>query len=77
MESVDGFLMILNPQRQVLAVNADLLALLGIDDIECLLGDRPGEIIGCIHAPTGPNGCGTAKACASLRVAVTLAWIDT
>ncbi|MBN1478417.1 HAMP domain-containing histidine kinase, partial [Candidatus Sumerlaeota bacterium] len=65
LESVDGFLMILNPQRQVLAVNTDLLRLLGIEDVECLLGDRPGEIIGCIHAPTGPGGCGTAKACAS------------
>jgi PAS domain-containing protein len=65
LESVDGFLMILNPQRQVLAVNTELLALLGIREAECLVGGRPGEIIGCIHAPTGPGGCGTAKACAS------------
>ena len=29
-----------------------------------ILGRRPGELFGCIHAPEGPNGCGTSHACA-------------
>lgn len=63
-DSVDGYLMILNTQRQVLAVNRDLLVLLGLDSPECLVGNRPGEIVACTHAPEGPGGCGTSPACA-------------
>lgn len=64
-ESIDGYLMILNEQRQVLAMNPALLAKLGVDSVEPLLGDRPGEILECIHAPQGPGGCGTSKACST------------
>jgi K+-sensing histidine kinase KdpD len=65
LESIDGYLMILNPQRQLLAANRELLSLLGIESPTGVLGNRPGEAIHCIHAPNGPSGCGTAKACAS------------
>ena len=64
-ESIDGFLMILNPQRQVLAVNKEMLATLGLETPECLVGSRPGEVLGCIHAAEGPGGCGTSKACST------------
>lgn len=71
-DSVDGYLMILNPQRQVLAVNRNLLELLGIPSGECLVGGRPGEIIGCIHAGEGPGGCGTSRACATCGSVVSI-----
>jgi signal transduction histidine kinase len=64
-ESIDGYLMILNEHRQVLAVNRQLLADLGLQKPDCLVGDRPGEVLHCIHVPEGPGGCGTSKACAS------------
>ena len=72
LESVDGYLMVLNPQRQVLAVNQQLYKALKVNDIQCLIGDRPGEILGCIHAPEGPGGCGTSHACASCGAVISI-----
>lgn len=64
-ESMDGYLMILNRERQVLAVNQRLLLDLGQKEPDCLTGLRPGEVIDCIHAKEGPGGCGTSRACAT------------
>jgi signal transduction histidine kinase len=63
--SIDGYLMILNEHRQVLATNDDILQRLGVEQGDCLLGKRPGEVINCVHSYEGPNGCGTSKACSS------------
>jgi hypothetical protein len=64
-QAVDGYLMILNPQRQVLAVNRQLLHDLGLGSTGCVVGRRPGEIIECIHATEGPGGCGTSPFCST------------
>jgi len=64
-ESLDGYLMILNPQRQILAVNERLLKDLGLEKPECMIGSRPGEALSCIHATEMTGGCGTSKACAT------------
>lgn len=72
LESIDGYLMILNPQRQVLAMNRQLLKDLKIEDPSCLAGERPGEILGCIHAHTGPGGCGTSKTCATCGAVISI-----
>ena len=53
---------ILNHHRQIVAANEKLCSLLGVD-IEDALGRRPGELIRCIHAAKGPNGCGTDQHC--------------
>lgn len=65
LRSMDGFLVILNRERQVLAANPAVLKHLEVVDPTCLLGARPGEAFGCPHAAEGPNGCGTAKHCAT------------
>lgn len=62
-DSIDGCLMILNRYRQVLAVNRQLLKALGIEKPECLVGQRPGEVLQCVYANEGPGGCGTSKHC--------------
>lgn len=54
--------LILNRNRQIVAANHKVFSLLGIG-IEDALGKRPGELIGCIHAASGPNGCGTGIHC--------------
>jgi len=64
-ETVDGYLLVLNRERQVVAANHKALEDLDLTDVTALLGRRPGESIGCIHAAGGPDGCGTGKACAS------------
>ena len=72
LESIDGYLMILNPQRQVLAMNQQLLKDLNLKDPNCLAGERPGEILNCIHAHTGPGGCGTSKTCATCGAVISI-----
>ncbi len=62
-ESIDGYLMILSPQRELLAANDELLEILDVDNGATLLGMRPGEVLNCVHAHDGPDGCGTGRAC--------------
>ena len=65
LESMSSIALVLNKERQVLVVNSKVLQLLGLTDDAVLVGVRPGEMMGCIHAPAGPAGCGTARACAT------------
>lgn len=63
LESVAGFVLILNEHRQIIAANQDVLDLLGLHQFETLIGNRPGEALGCEHALEGPAGCGTSRYC--------------
>jgi hypothetical protein len=54
---------ILNEERQAIYVNQNVLDFLGIKDINDILGERPGEIFGCIHSDKEPGGCGTSENC--------------
>lgn len=63
LSAAGGLLAVLNPQRQILALNQAFLAMLAIDDAAAVLGLRPGEAIGCVHADEGPDGCGTGPDC--------------
>jgi hypothetical protein len=65
LESVDGYVLILNAERQVLAANPETLMALDVHDMECLLGLRPGEIFGCAFSDAAPGGCGTSKNCST------------
>ena len=64
MQAMPDFVMLLNEHRQIVAINHRILQSFGILDPADLLGKRPGEALGCIHAVEGPDGCGTAKNCA-------------
>lgn len=59
--------MILNPNREIVAFNGSMRMALrpGLGDCR---GMRPGEALQCVHAGEGPNGCGTAPACQSCGV---------
>ena len=37
-----------------------------------IVGKRPGEIIGCVHAAGGPDGCGTAESCSDCGALLTV-----
>src|SRR5512133_2145852 len=56
-------LAVLDRHRQIVALNAAYVALLGARDPAAALGLRPGESLGCVHAADAPGGCGTTKAC--------------
>lgn len=61
--SVDGYVLILNEQRQVVAANEALLHDLHASSTDKLIGLRPGEVFGCVHSCDAPGGCGTSKSC--------------
>ena len=63
LRAAGGLLAVLNLQRQILAVNEAFLNMLAVDDAAAVLGLRPGEAIGCVHADEGPDGCGTGPDC--------------
>lgn len=63
LEAIPDLALVLNPQRQVVAVNQRLLQALDVRDADALVGLRPGELVGCVHAECGPGGCGTSKHC--------------
>jgi len=63
LDAIPTIAMILNEQRQIVAVNRCLVETFDIRDPAALIGLRPGEALGCIHSSQGPGGCGTALSC--------------
>ena len=63
LEAVGGFLVVLDEHRQILAANREFISGLGLRSGDRLTGQRHGEALGCIHAHTGPGGCGTSLHC--------------
>lgn len=73
LDAFSGLVLVLNRERQVIAVNDTVLGRLGFDSSENALGLRPGELLECINAHDHPGGCGTGKSCA-LCGAVNAVW---
>lgn len=67
-----GLLVVLNEDRQIVALNHAFLDALGITNPEEALGLRLGETLGCIHAHELPNGCGTTPFCATCGAAIAM-----
>jgi signal transduction histidine kinase len=57
LKAADSILLLLNPQRQIVAASRTESAA-----VEDVIGLRPGEAFGCVNAQ-GPSGCGTTPAC--------------
>jgi len=64
LEAIPDLAMVLNRQRQIIAVNQRLLTAVQAARADDLVGVRPGELVRCVHAHEGPDGCGTSHACA-------------
>lgn len=64
LEAMPAWAMLVNRERQIVAANGALLGALGITELDTLLGQRPGEALGCETAGTAPGGCGTGHPCA-------------
>jgi signal transduction histidine kinase len=61
LEAADAVLLVLNPERQIVAWNERAAALRG--EIAVTAGQRPGEALDCANA-RGTGGCGASAACA-------------
>jgi K+-sensing histidine kinase KdpD len=63
MQAMPGYAMLINRQRQIVAVNDTVLRISGADSADQLIGRRPGEALNCRHADDTPGGCGTGEHC--------------
>ncbi len=63
LEAVNGFVLILNENRQILAANQEFLDALNRQNPGCVAGLRPGEAFNCVHFSEGTDGCGTSDQC--------------
>jgi signal transduction histidine kinase len=72
LQAVGGLVAVLNPQRQIVALNERMLAAMEIDNPQKVMGLRLGEAIGCLHAHDMPAGCGTSEFCSTCGAAVAI-----
>lgn len=62
-DTLPTMIMALNCNRQLVFANKAAVDFLGRDEVEQVLGKRPGEALGCVNAFVGPGGCGTSRHC--------------
>lgn len=72
LKSVAGLMVVLNEDRQIVAINHAFLEAVGISDAERALGLRFGETLKCVHAHAKPNGCGTTPMCVTCGAAIAM-----
>ncbi len=63
LDAVGEFVMILNPQRQIIFANRSFLDFLGLENAAPLYGARPGEALRCVNAYRNEDGCGCSQFC--------------
>ncbi len=69
LEAMDGFVLLINRQHQILIANLPFLKAAHVAEVMDLRGLRLGEVLGCTHVAEGSDGCGTSPACAQCGVA--------
>ncbi|MDD2365776.1 MAG: PAS domain-containing sensor histidine kinase [Desulfuromonadaceae bacterium] len=72
LDAVPDMMLVLNNNRQIVAVNKRLLSMFGVNNPSIIIGLRPGEAVGCIHSSEGPNGCGTSESCSACGAVITI-----
>lgn len=65
LNSLKSLIAVINLQRQIIAVNDELVKSLGFKNTEEIFGLRPGEAIHCVYSNENEGGCGTSKMCRS------------
>lgn len=73
MNIVRGPLLVLNEQRQILALNQQFVKRFNTPNPQEALGVRPGDAMGCIYAHDPLHGCGGTEACPSCGAALAIA----
>lgn len=48
--TISEIILNVNEERQVIYSNKQLLDMLGVANVETIVGQRPGEILNCIHS---------------------------
>lgn len=61
--AVPDIVLVVNQQRQIIFANHNLLQVTRQNDDATIIGLRPGEALGCVHAFETEGGCGTSEFC--------------
>jgi len=69
---LDGVVVLLNENRQLIGFNEGPLRDLGISGPASVVGKRMGQILGCVREPGTPSGCGTGRSCRTCGMAVAI-----
>jgi signal transduction histidine kinase len=64
LDALPNIVLVLNRYRQTVFYNQALFSIVQGDSSQ-VLGQRPGELLGCIHSCETEGGCGTTKFCAA------------
>ncbi len=72
LNTIGGVLAVLNTRRQVVALNDAFLRMVGVDEPECQLGMRLGELVECVHPSRNEGGCGTTEYCETCGAAIAI-----
>jgi hypothetical protein len=72
LDSLGGLLAVLNEDRQVLAVNQQMLQSLNLHETDDFAGLRPGELLDCVYSDLEAGGCGTSKYCSTCGAAIAI-----
>lgn len=62
-DTLPTMIMALNCHRQVVFANRSAVEFLGRAEVEDILGQRPGEALGCVNSTVSAGGCGTSRHC--------------
>jgi signal transduction histidine kinase len=62
LDAIPDSAMIMDSDRRVIMVNAKLMSVFGLTP-EKVLGQRPGEVLGCLFSGESPLGCGAGAHC--------------
>jgi K+-sensing histidine kinase KdpD len=63
---------IINKHGQVVLSNTRTVKMAGIENVEQLIGKRPGEVFSCLHMNDTTAGCGTSESCRFCGILQTL-----
>jgi len=72
LQTTAGLLVVVNENRQIVALNNSFLKTLGVSEPEKVLGLRLGESLHCKYAFDEPSGCGTTRHCPSCGAAIAM-----
>ena len=71
LQIINGLVAILNSNRQITAINDDMLRALNVKKPEKVFGLRLGEAVHCVHAHE-VSGCGTTEYCMTCGAAIAM-----
>ncbi len=70
--TMSGLLVVLNEDRQIVAMNSAFLQAIGYKDPEAAIGLRLGQSLNCIHGHEKPAGCGTTLHCSTCGAVIAM-----